>query len=114
MLPPGFTLSFLPFAPNVSVQPSDAKVAVITKIDELLEQFVGIRDQELSTTIHDLAKAAASDDVFAGSLDAQLADFEFPDDFVLDVRSYARPGAAPRCILLTAHFPQVFELVHRN
>lgn len=25
-------------------------------------------------------------DVFATALDAQLSDFEFPDDFVLDVR----------------------------
>ena len=25
-------------------------------------------------------------ETFAGALDAQLSDFEFPDDFVLDVR----------------------------
>jgi hypothetical protein len=62
-------------------------MAVITKIDDLLEQFVGIRDSELATTVYDLAKAAKTDDVFAGSLDEQLADFEFPDDFVLDVSS---------------------------
>jgi len=60
-------------------------LTTVTKIDDLLENFVGIRDSELSTTVYDLAKKATSDDVFAGSLDEQLTDFEFPDDFVLDV-----------------------------
>merc|ERR1711907_827661 len=39
--------------------PSDAIVAIVSKIDDLLE-------------------------VFAGQLDEKLTDFEFPDDFVLD------------------------------
>lgn len=58
----------------------------IGKIDEMLEQYVGIRDLELSTTMYTLAKEAAEADVFAGQLDEQLGDFVFPDDFVLDVR----------------------------
>lgn len=65
--------------------PTDAVTEVVSKIDDLLENFVGIKDQELSTTIYDLAKAASEADVFAGKLDEELADFEFPDDFVLDV-----------------------------
>ncbi|EGD79860.1 GIPC PDZ domain-containing protein [Salpingoeca rosetta] len=65
--------------------PTDAVVEVVNKIDDLLENFVGIKDQELSTTIYDLAKASKEADLFAGQLDEQLADFEFPDDFVLDV-----------------------------
>jgi hypothetical protein len=64
---------------------SDAVKEVINKVDTLLEKFIGIRDEELSTTIYDLAKAATESDVFAGKLDAELSDFEFPDDFVLDV-----------------------------
>eukprot|EP01147_Barroeca_monosierra_P010041 gene10041-2214_t len=72
--------------------PTDAVTELVSRIDDLLENFVGIKDQELSTSIYDLAKAAKEADVFAGSLDEQLADFEFPDDFVLDV----------------------FELVHKN
>jgi hypothetical protein len=32
--------------------------AVITKIDELLEKFIGIRDMDLSTTMHKLAQTA--------------------------------------------------------
>jgi hypothetical protein len=58
---------------------------VIDKVDDLLEQYVGIKDQELSTTIHELALSAPEPEVFAGKLDADLGDFAFPDDFVLDV-----------------------------
>lgn len=64
---------------------SDADQAVITKIDDLLENFIGIRDQELSTTIHELCRDAKDAEGFAGELDVKLNDFEFPDDFVLDV-----------------------------
>jgi len=63
----------------------DAKVKMVKKVDDMLEQFVGIRDEELSQTIYDLAKTSSEADLFAGALDEKLADFEFPDDFVLDV-----------------------------
>jgi propanediol dehydratase small subunit len=71
--------------------PTDAVVKIVGKIDELLENFVGIRDQELSTTVYDLAKAAKDAEAFASKLDEQLTDFEFPDDFVLDVFELAHP-----------------------
>jgi uncharacterized protein (UPF0276 family) len=58
----------------------------IQKIDEMLERFIGIRDMELSTTMHNLCKTAKEPEVFAGLLDKDLGDFVFPDDFVLDVR----------------------------
>jgi|EP00049_Salpingoeca_infusionum_P017044 hypothetical protein len=64
--------------------PDDAVLAIVTKIDDLLENFVGIRDSELANTVYDLAKAAKEAEAFAAQLDEQLADFEFPDDFVLD------------------------------
>jgi len=63
----------------------DKVVKMVNKVDDLLEQFVGIRDAELSQTIFDLAKSSKGDDLFAGALDERLADFEFPDDFVIDV-----------------------------
>jgi hypothetical protein len=63
----------------------DAVTKMVTKVDDMLESFVGIRDEELSQTIYDLAKAHKEADLFAGALDEKLADFEFPDDFVLDV-----------------------------
>jgi len=68
----------------VEDEPTSAVTAVVNKIDELLDQHVGIKDQELSTTIYDLAKAADGPEAFANKLDEELADFEFPDDFVLD------------------------------
>jgi hypothetical protein len=65
--------------------PDDAVKAVVDKVDDLLDQFVGIRDQELSTTIFELARDSKEAEEFAGKLDSQLSDFAFPDDFVLDV-----------------------------
>lgn len=73
----------------VEDEPTDAVMAVVGKIDEVLDKHVGIKDQELSTTIHDLAKASEAADTFASKLDEELADFEFPDDFVLDVYEIA-------------------------
>jgi hypothetical protein len=67
------------------VEVNDAVEKIKAKIDDMLEQFVGIRDDELSAQIYDLAKAADEADIFGGALDEKLNDFEFPDDFVLDV-----------------------------
>jgi hypothetical protein len=64
---------------------NDAVTALVGKVDDMLEAHVGIKDSELSQTIFDLAKAAPEADIFAGKLDEQLGDFEFPDDFILDV-----------------------------
>lgn len=70
---------------------SGAVQALINKIDEMLEAFVGIRDLELSTTMYDIAKESREPDLFAGKLDEKLSDFEFPDDFVLDVFELVHP-----------------------
>lgn len=64
---------------------NDEFTQLTAKVDDMLENFVGIRDDELSSEIVNLAKEAKEADIFAGELDAKLADFEFPDDFVLDV-----------------------------
>ena len=77
--------NIVPFREPTVFQPSGAEVALINKIDELLEKFIGIRDLDLSTTMHKLALTATEPEVFAGLLDRDLSDFEFPDDFVLDV-----------------------------
>lgn len=57
----------------------------INKVEDMLDAMVGIRDHELSATIYQLAVAAKEPDAFATKLDEQLADFEFPDEFILDV-----------------------------
>lgn len=76
----------------VEDEPTSDVTSVITKIDDLLEQFVGIRDGELSTTMFHIAQECKEADAFAAQLDAQLTDFEFPDDFVLDVFELAHPS----------------------
>lgn len=63
---------------------SDVSVA-INKVDELLEKYIGIRDNELSTTVFHICKETKALEGFAAQLETQLPDFEFPDDFVLDV-----------------------------
>jgi hypothetical protein len=58
---------------------------VVGKIDDLLDQYIGIKDSDLSHSIYNLGAKAKEADEFAGLLDEALSDFEFPDDFVLDV-----------------------------
>ena len=72
---------------TIEDEPTTDVAATINKIDEQLEKFIGIRDLDLSTTMHQLAKTATEPEIFAGLLDQHLSDFEFPDDFVLDVCS---------------------------
>jgi len=68
-----------------------AEQALIGKIDDLLEKFIGIKDNDLSTSMFELCKIATEAEIFAGLLDAKLSDFEFPDDFVLDVFELVHP-----------------------
>jgi len=66
---------------------SDAE-QLINKIDDLLEQFVGIKDNDLATSIYQMLndyKNVKEEGDFAQRLDTELRDFEFPDEFVLDV-----------------------------
>lgn len=69
----------------VEDEPPTEVQATISKIDDLLEQFIGIRDGELSSTMYHMARESPEAEAFATKLDTQLNDFEFPDDFVLDV-----------------------------
>jgi len=64
---------------------NDAVQTKVNKVDDMLEANIFIRDGELAQTIYDLAKASADADLFGGKLDETLGDFQFPDDFVLDV-----------------------------
>jgi len=57
----------------------------ILKIDDLLERFIGIRDEELANTLIDLGKNLENPSDYATAVDAQLGDFEFPDEFVFDI-----------------------------
>jgi len=77
---------------QVEELPSDEIIGLINKIDEHLEKHIGIRDNDLSTTIHKLAVTATDPEIFAGLLDSHLADFEFPDDFILDIFELVKKG----------------------
>ncbi|XP_074076402.1 PDZ domain-containing protein GIPC2 [Macrotis lagotis] len=62
---------------------SDEKA--IKKVDSLLELYMGIRDNDLATTIFEAGKDKLNPDEFAVALDEALGDFAFPDEFVFDV-----------------------------
>lgn len=81
----GKTLRMKKDGTAVVEEPDDKVMELVKRVDDLLEANIFIRDTELAQTIFDLAKAAKEADLFAGSLDEHLGDFEFPDDFVLDV-----------------------------
>lgn len=69
----------------VEDEPATEVSVTINKIDELLEKSVGFQDAELASTLFHICKDCKDLGAFAGQLDTQLHDFEFPDDFVLDV-----------------------------
>lgn len=50
------------------VDVDDAVTKMVSKVDDMLESFVGIRDSELSQTIYDLAKGTSEADLFAGQV----------------------------------------------
>jgi len=81
----GKTLRMKKDGTAVVEEPDDKVMGLVKKVDDLLEANIFIRDTELAQTIYDLAKAAKEADLFAGALDEDLGDFQFPDDFVLDV-----------------------------
>ncbi|KAI6653747.1 PDZ domain-containing protein GIPC2 [Oopsacas minuta] len=57
----------------------------VSKIDDFLENFMGIRDTELSQTILDIGNSKAVIDDFALAVDNEFSEFEFPDEFIYDV-----------------------------
>ena len=57
----------------------------VSKIDDFLENFMGIRDSELSQTIFDIGNTKSVVDDFAIAVDNEFSEFEFPDEFIYDV-----------------------------
>ncbi|KAK3726574.1 hypothetical protein QZH41_011031 [Actinostola sp. cb2023] len=55
------------------------------KVDDLLESFLGIRDEELANNLVALSKNKENPSDFAICLDEEYADFQFPDDFIFDL-----------------------------
>ncbi|XP_074121740.1 PDZ domain-containing protein GIPC2 [Sminthopsis crassicaudata] len=65
--------------------PSEADEKAIKQVDCLLDSYMGIRDNDLATTIFEAGKDKLNPDEFAVALDEALGDFAFPDEFVFDI-----------------------------
>ncbi|XP_064521637.1 PDZ domain-containing protein GIPC2 [Pseudopipra pipra] len=70
---------------TVEEMPTEVEENAINKVDELLETYMGIRDNELAATIVEAGRDKRNPDEFAVALDETLGDFAFPDEFVFDV-----------------------------
>ncbi|XP_056615233.1 PDZ domain-containing protein GIPC3 [Triplophysa dalaica] len=70
---------------TVQEMPNELEDTVIRKVDELLESYMGIRDEELATTIVEAGRDKKNANDFAEALDSVLGDFGFPDVFLFDV-----------------------------
>ncbi|XP_077980896.1 PDZ domain-containing protein GIPC1-like [Glandiceps talaboti] len=70
---------------TIEAIPSAFDERAIKKVDDLLESYMGIRDEELATTMVDLGKDKDNPNDFAQAMDTNLGDFAFPDEFVFDV-----------------------------
>lgn len=55
------------------------------RIDDLLESFIGIRDQDLADELVSIGKNKDNPSDFAMHVDKRFAEFEFPDDFIFDI-----------------------------
>lgn len=65
--------------------PTEFEEKAAKKVDNLLENYMGIRDCELATNMVEVGKDKRSPDEFAMALDEALGDLAFPDEFVFDV-----------------------------
>ncbi|XP_043941805.1 PDZ domain-containing protein GIPC2 [Protopterus annectens] len=70
---------------TVEEVPTEYEEKAISKVDDLLETYMGIRDTELAATMVEVGKDKKNPDEFAIALDEALGDFAFPDEFVFDV-----------------------------
>nr|XP_002123731.1 PDZ domain-containing protein GIPC1 [Ciona intestinalis] len=65
--------------------PSEDDGKAVARIEDLLESFMGIRDADLSSTIWECGKSKNNPDEFVSSLNDQLGEFGFPQEFIFDV-----------------------------
>ena len=54
-------------------------------LDEMLEDYVGIRDRELCVSMYESGCSAADSSVFHSSIQNDYPMFSFSDDFILDI-----------------------------
>jgi len=70
---------------TIEAVPSLAEEKAVNKIDDLLESFMGIRDQDLAKSIWECGKNKTNPDQMLQALDQEIGDFGFPQDFIFDV-----------------------------
>ncbi|XP_039262475.1 PDZ domain-containing protein GIPC2-like [Styela clava] len=70
---------------TVQAIPTESEDKAVGKIDDCLESFMGIRDTELASTIYEAGKTCSNPDQFVASLESQLGEFGFPENFIFDV-----------------------------
>ncbi|KAG9330063.1 hypothetical protein JZ751_027368 [Albula glossodonta] len=88
---------------TVQEVPDKSEEGAITRVDDLLESYMGIRDLELATTIVEAGRDKQSTEEFAQALDSVLGDFSFPDVLLCDVAgrrtSFGGPSLTSPCSL---------------
>ncbi|CAG0902016.1 unnamed protein product [Darwinula stevensoni] len=71
---------------SIEQAPDDVVQAAVSKINNLLENFLGINDTELATQIWELAQGKANTMEFAEAIDnSDLEAFGFTDDFIIEL-----------------------------
>ncbi|XP_072834203.2 PDZ domain-containing protein GIPC3 [Pogona vitticeps] len=76
--------------------PSEFEEEAASKVDDLLESYMGIRDTELASTMVEMGKEHQSPEAFAHGLDLLLGEFAFPEEFVVEVWTAINEARAPR------------------
>ncbi len=83
------------------VESSETVDLAITKINSLLESFMGINDSELAQTIWELGESQSNPSLFAKAIEnSDIGQFEFSDEFIFDLWgaiSDARDGRLKKC-----------------
>ncbi|EDO45145.1 predicted protein, partial [Nematostella vectensis] len=82
--------------PVVEEITSTWECVAMKKVDDLLENFLGIRDEELANTLVDLSKNKTNPSDFAMNVDENFSDFQFPDDFIFDIWGLINDARAGR------------------
>lgn len=65
--------------------PTAFETQAAEKVDDLLESYMGIRDEELAGTIVDLYKGKTDFSEFVEAVSGALGDSGFPDDIIFDI-----------------------------
>ncbi|XP_022087340.1 PDZ domain-containing protein GIPC3-like [Acanthaster planci] len=69
----------------VKEEPNKFETIAATKCDDLLESYIGIRDETLAETLVGLFKGKSDFSDFMAAVEEQLGELEFPEEFIFDL-----------------------------